>query len=340
MLKATAGQGEAVATGRSRARPSEGDGVIEGWFTFETGGRARRRPSPPQGRQVLDAADHMTELKGHEEPQGPEARRWAPSTASTQIRKTWLERSSEEEARARLSRRSPMCLIIGGGQGGIALGARLRRLGVPTIIVEKNERPGDSWRKRYKSLCLHDPVWYDHLPYLPFPDELAGLLAEGQDRRLAGNVHQGHGAELLGLDRVQERRLRRSEAGMDGRRSCATASRSRCGPSSWCWPPACPASRTCRKFPGMETIQGRAASFEPASRPATPIAARKCVVIGSNNSAHDICAGAVGSRRRRHHGAALVDPCRQVRHADGARPRRRSIRSRRSQAASPPTRPT
>ena len=40
---------------------------------------------------------------------------------------------------------------------------------MPTIIVEKNERPGDSWRKRYKSLCLHDPVWYDHMPYLPFP---------------------------------------------------------------------------------------------------------------------------------------------------------------------------
>ncbi len=38
-----------------------------------------------------------------------------------------------------------------------------------TIIVEKNDRPGDSWRNRYKSLCLHDPVWYDHLPYLPFP---------------------------------------------------------------------------------------------------------------------------------------------------------------------------
>ena len=63
-----------------------------------------------------------------------------------------------------------MSLIIGGGQGGLALGARLKRLGVPTIIVEKNERPGDAWRKRYKSLCLHDPVWYDHLPYLPFPD--------------------------------------------------------------------------------------------------------------------------------------------------------------------------
>ncbi len=42
---------------------------------------------------------------------------------------------------------------------------------MPAIIVEKNPRPGDSWRNRYKSLCLHDPVWYDHLPYLPFPDD-------------------------------------------------------------------------------------------------------------------------------------------------------------------------
>ena len=31
--------------------------------------------------------------------------------------------------------------------------------------------PATRWRKRYKSLCLHDPVWYDHLPYLPFPDD-------------------------------------------------------------------------------------------------------------------------------------------------------------------------
>src|SRR3569833_925965 len=42
-------------------------------------------------------------------------------------------------------------------------------LWAPSIIIDKNERPGDAWRKRYKTLCLHDPVWYDHLPYLPFP---------------------------------------------------------------------------------------------------------------------------------------------------------------------------
>ena len=61
------------------------------------------------------------------------------------------------------------------------LGARLRQLEVPTIIAEKNERPGNSWRNRYRSLVLHDPVWYDHLPYLPFPGQLAGLHAKGQD---------------------------------------------------------------------------------------------------------------------------------------------------------------
>ena len=36
--------------------------------------------------------------------------------------------------------------------------------------MDKHGRPGDQWRSRYKSLCLHDPVWYDHLPYLKFPD--------------------------------------------------------------------------------------------------------------------------------------------------------------------------
>ena len=37
-------------------------------------------------------------------------------------------------------------------------------------MIDKHPRPGDQWRNRYKSLCLHDPVWYDHLPYLKFPD--------------------------------------------------------------------------------------------------------------------------------------------------------------------------
>ena len=60
-------------------------------------------------------------------------------------------------------------LIIGAGQGGLTTAARLKQLGVPTLVIDKNGRVGDNWRKRYRQLVLHDPVWYDHMPYLPFP---------------------------------------------------------------------------------------------------------------------------------------------------------------------------
>ncbi|KLO18206.1 hypothetical protein SCHPADRAFT_936467 [Schizopora paradoxa] len=63
----------------------------------------------------------------------------------------------------------PAVIIIGGGQSGLDVAARLKVLGVPTLIVEKNARVGDQWRGRYEALCLHDPVWYDHMPYIPFP---------------------------------------------------------------------------------------------------------------------------------------------------------------------------
>ena len=36
-------------------------------------------------------------------------------------------------------------------------------LGVDTLLIHNNKRVGDNWRKRYKHLVLHDPVFYDHL---------------------------------------------------------------------------------------------------------------------------------------------------------------------------------
>lgn len=43
-------------------------------------------------------------------------------------------------------------------------------LGVKSLIIDRKKRIGDSWRDRYHQLVLHDPVWFDHLPYLPFPE--------------------------------------------------------------------------------------------------------------------------------------------------------------------------
>ena len=151
--------------------PTEADGVITGWFTFETGvgrGRGLLRLTDEDGPKAWTMLTTLTELKGYEEARGA-ARPKGVEHGALKDRTSWLERREQEEAELGISVQ-PYVLVIGGGQGGIALGARLRQLGVPSLVVDKHSRPGDQWRGRYKSLCLHDPVWYDHLPYIKFPD--------------------------------------------------------------------------------------------------------------------------------------------------------------------------
>jgi putative flavoprotein involved in K+ transport len=150
----------------------EADGVVTAWFVFETAvgrGRGLLRLIEEDGeRRAFTFLTTLYELKGHEEPRNEHRPRGAEHGAD-KSRQTWLERR-QEEAESLGSTTQPYVLVIGGGQGGIALGARLRQLGVPSLVIDKHPRPGDQWRNRYKSLCLHDPVWYDHLPYLKFPD--------------------------------------------------------------------------------------------------------------------------------------------------------------------------
>ncbi|KAK7051188.1 hypothetical protein VNI00_004688 [Paramarasmius palmivorus] len=65
--------------------------------------------------------------------------------------------------------RDPEVLVIGGGQTGLEVAARLKHLDVPALVIERNPRIGDNWRNRYDTLALHDTVWYDNPPYLSFP---------------------------------------------------------------------------------------------------------------------------------------------------------------------------
>ena len=152
--------------------PGEADGVLTAWIRYETEvgrGRGLLRLVEEDGEdRAFTLLTTLYELKGFEEPRGTHRPMGAEHGASKH-RTTWKERQ-QQEAESLGSTTQPYVLVIGGGQGGIALGARLRQLGVPSLVIDSHARPGDQWRGRYKSLCLHDPVWYDHLPYLKFPD--------------------------------------------------------------------------------------------------------------------------------------------------------------------------
>ncbi len=95
--------------------------------------------------------------------------RWEPSTVPTSTAPPGRS-SARPRPRAWGRPHSPTCWSSAAVRAGIALGSRLRQLGVPALVIDKHPRPGDQWRNRYKSLCLHDPVWYDHLPYIKFPE--------------------------------------------------------------------------------------------------------------------------------------------------------------------------
>ncbi|KAE9407970.1 FAD/NAD(P)-binding domain-containing protein [Gymnopus androsaceus JB14] len=65
--------------------------------------------------------------------------------------------------------KDPTVVIVGGGQSGLAIAARLKVLGISALIIEKEKRVGDTWRNRYDSLTTHDPIWFQDFPYLGFP---------------------------------------------------------------------------------------------------------------------------------------------------------------------------
>ncbi|KAG6005656.1 hypothetical protein E4U21_007772 [Claviceps maximensis] len=61
--------------------------------------------------------------------------------------------------------------FLGAGQAGLTAAVRLKALGINSLVIDRNDRVGDNWRNRYDQLVLHDPVWYDHMPYMNFPPQ-------------------------------------------------------------------------------------------------------------------------------------------------------------------------
>lgn len=159
-----------LAEGRTPARRVMRHGVpsIEAFFSFETetarcSGIVRLVADEPDKAWVL--ATQLDELKGHEEPVG--MNRPAGSAYSRNFGgDNWTDNRRKAQA---YDEHDPAVLIVGAGQAGLAIAARLGLLNVDTLLIDMRARVGDIWRERYHSLALHNQVKLNHMPYLPWP---------------------------------------------------------------------------------------------------------------------------------------------------------------------------
>lgn len=275
---------------------SESNNIISGWFKFETSIARGHGYIRLKGDHCWTLLTSMTELKGFEEKKGL-LRDIGVQHGTVKKRRTWSELKAQEESELGYSKQ-PYCVIIGGGQAGIILGARLKRLEVPTIILDKHERPGDAWRKRYQSLCLHDPVWYDHLPYLPFPDHWPVYIPKDKMADWLEmytkimELNYWHSSECI-------------NAQFDEQKKTWVVSVERAGkqivlhPSQLIFATGLSGIPNQPNIPGMADFAGTH-YHSSQHHSGHEFTGKNCIVIGSNNSAHDICADLV------EHGAAQV----------------------------------
>ena len=147
----------------------------------------------------------LGELKGFEEQLG--VARPRGNAYSRDFRgPNWLDL---RKASAGYAEHDPTVLVIGGGQSGLSIAARLKQLNVDTLIVDREKRIGDNWRKRYHALTLHNQVQVNHLPYMLFPPNWPTYIPKDKLANWFEAYVDAHGAELLDRDRVRGRQLRR-----------------------------------------------------------------------------------------------------------------------------------
>jgi cation diffusion facilitator CzcD-associated flavoprotein CzcO len=149
-----------------------GMAATEAIFQFETKvgrghGILRLTPDGVDGNRpkAWTLLTTLEELKGFEEQR--DLTRPRGQAYSRDFRgPNWLDQRNVSAAYAE---RDPVVLVVGGGQAGLSIAARLTQLKIDTLIVDREARIGDNWRKRYHALTLHNQVQVNHLPYMPFP---------------------------------------------------------------------------------------------------------------------------------------------------------------------------
>jgi putative flavoprotein involved in K+ transport len=213
--------------------------------------------------------------------QHPRGRGYEPSFPG----ETWKQ---HRDAARRYEDREPDVIVVGAGQAGLIASAYLRRFGVDVLNIDRYERVGDSWGKRYDSLYLHNPIEMNSFPFLPFPPHYPqylpkDLLSEWLDmyarymdlnvwtstefRSAKYNVQEGRWEAVVHSADGEERELRPrhiifATGGIGGK-------------------PYEPA------LPGLENFAGPVMHSSKYKKH-TAYDARKVIIVGVATSAHDI----------------------------------------------------
>ncbi|KAJ5558656.1 hypothetical protein N7535_008871 [Penicillium sp. DV-2018c] len=255
---------------------------VESMFVFET----RYGRGKGMIRLVLDNEESqqwkgylinftLQELKGQEEKTGLNRPHGYVDPAGG----NWQQRRDREKE---FVDEDPVALVVGAGQAGLSIAARLQQLGVPTLIVERSQCVGDSWRKRYK---------YCHMPYVPFPsnwpnfmpkDKLADWL-ESYSNLMELNVWTQAGLQSSSFDNATKTwtvTLKRADGS-----TCTLHPKHIVQATGNVGDPIVP------QFPGQDEYKGTVYHGSQHSDASVhgDLGNKKVVVVGSGNSAHDIC---------------------------------------------------
>lgn len=277
-----------VATDRVAPRQVTrlGNELFEAIFQFDTAvgrgyGLVRILANQPDRAWVLMTS--LQELKGHEEaifdlrPDGATYSRVFGGD-------NWADRREKEQA---FSDRDPVVLIIGAGQSGLSLAARLRLLGVDALCVDKESRVGDVWRKRYHSLALHNQVALNQMAYMPFPPSWPKYLPK--DMLANWLEHYAWAMEcnvwtdtiFLGAD------YDAAKGEWNARLRCVDGSERLMKPRHLVFANGIVGAPKMPKIDGLDTFQGELVHTHGYTDGA-PWQGKNALVIGAGTSAHDI----------------------------------------------------
>ncbi|KAI9146866.1 putative flavin-binding monooxygenase protein [Paramyrothecium foliicola] len=188
-------------------------------------------------------------------------------------------------------------LVIGAGQAGLSLGARLRSMGIRTLLVDKNARFGDSWRARYKTVTLNTPTYSDHPPFMKLPENWPRWLPRDKVADFWEHYGQMMGVDCLFKTTVTNVKYDDSEKRYSvylQQGGQATALEPRhvvLATGVFSGEPVLP------HFPGQDKFAGQMyhSSKHVAADEIPDINTKRVVIVGAGTSAHDIAQDFVNS---------------------------------------------